>query len=246
MRVSEKLFYLLSHINQLPRFVFDYFKFKKGAPEWPCEISDLLPMLDDKTSTMGFDAHYVYHTGWAARVLKETSPKEHIDISSSIMFCSIASAFIPITHYDYRKPNLKIQGLECGSEDLCNLSFSDHSVRSISCMHVIEHVGLGRYGDPINPIGDQLAANELMRVLAPTGHLLIVLPVAERAVVRFNGHRIYTFQRVIQLFSELELVEFSFLNESNSNLFTRFASEIDIKGSRFGCGCFVFRRPPNL
>jgi len=242
MRLS-KLGYLLTHMIQLPRFMAEYFNFKRNAPEWSCRIFDLLPMLDDRTSVMDFDAHYVYHTGWAARVLQEMAPKNHVDISSSIMFCSIVSAFVPIKHYDYREPHLTISGLDCGSQDLCNLTFTNDSIESLSCMHVIEHIGLGRYGDPINATGDQMAANELQRVLAPGGALIVALPVAETPKVRFNGHRIYSFEKVMQLFSTLELIEFSFLNEAQSNQFTRFASSQDITGSKYGCGCFVFKKP---
>lgn len=239
----DKLLYLLGNIHRIPRFLSEYVRFKSGASDWDCQFADILPMLSDRTSVMGFDAHYVYHTAWAARVLKELAPKEHVDVSSSIIFCGIASAFLPIRHYDYRTPILELPGLECGSQDLTQLSFADNSIASLSCMHVIEHIGLGRYGDPIDPVGDELAARELMRVLAPGGNLLIVVPVAERARIRFNGHRIYSLQKVKALFAGLEAVEFSFLNDSKGNRFTRHATEDDIQGSDYGCGCFVFRKP---
>lgn len=221
----------------------EYVRFKRGTDEWDCRFSDILPMLSDRTAIMGFDAHYVYHTAWATRVLKELSPGEHVDISSSIIFCGIASAFVPIRHYDYRTPHLELPGLTCGSQDLVRLGFANDSITSLSCMHVIEHVGLGRYGDPINPCGDELAASELKRVLAPGGNLLVVVPVAERARIRFNGHRIYSLTKVKKLFSGLELLEFSFLNDGNSDKFTRHATEADIQGSDYGCGCFVFHKP---
>lgn len=238
--LSSKFFYLLTHIAQLPRFIKEYLAFRRESPNWDCRFRDLLPMFQDATSNMDFDAHTVYYTGWAVRVMKEVAPLSHVDISSSIIFCSIASAFIPIKHYDYRTPILQMTGLECGSQDLCNLSFSDNSIKSLSCMHVIEHVGLGRYGDPIDPAGDQIAARELKRVLAPGGTLLIVVPLAERPRVRFNGHRIYSLEKVMALFTGLKLIEFSFLNDSQSNRFTRFANQSNVIGSDYGCGCFIF------
>jgi SAM-dependent methyltransferase len=241
-----KLFYLINNFTKLPRFLIDFFKIKRESTQWDCHLIDLLPFLADNTNTMDFDAHYVYHTGWAARVLVESTPTEHVDISSSIMFCSIASAFLPIRHFDFRAPNLNISGLECGHQDLSKLTFSDNSIDSLSCMHVIEHIGMGRYGDPINAVGDEVASRELVRVLSPGGRLLIVVPVAERARIRFNGHRIYNYQKVIQLFYDLELIEFSFLNDVNLNKFTRFASFKDITGSNYGCGCFVFRKHKNI
>lgn len=239
----DKFLYLIFHIHQIPRFLLEYIRFRRSTHGWDCRFSDLLPMLNDRTAVMGFDAHYVYHTAWAARILNDLTPKEHVDISSSIIFCGIASAFMPIRHYDYRTPHLDLPGLTCGSQDLVKLSFEDNSIDSLSCMHVIEHIGLGRYGDPINPLGDELAAKELKRVLAPGGNLLIVVPVAERARIRFNGHRIYDLAKVKALFAGLELIEFSFLNDSKSDKFTRNATELDVRGSDYGCGCFVFRKP---
>jgi len=44
-------------------------------------------------------------------------------------------------------------------------------------MNVVEHVGLGRYGEPLDPEGDIKAMRELRRVLAPGGSLLFVVPV---------------------------------------------------------------------
>lgn len=239
----NKWIYLLTYFRKLPVFCLEYYRFKKGAPDWSCRLIDALPVFHERTTAMSFDAHYVYHTGWAARVLYELSPACHIDISSSLMFSSIASAFVPIKHYDYRTPVLDLDGLVCGTQDLLNLGFENHSIHSLSCMHVIEHIGLGRYGDPINPHGDREAAKELMRVLAPGGHLIIVVPLAERAHVRFNGHRIYDLNRVWSMFEGLELEEFTFLNEKRNNKFTRHASIDDIVGSHYGCGCFVFRMP---
>ncbi len=45
------------------------------------------------------------------------------------------------------------------------------------------------------------------------------------------------------MFQDLELVEFSFLNDARGNRFTRHASPRDVAGSRYGCGCFLFRKP---
>lgn len=239
-----KFMSLLSNIHRIPRFLLDYVRFKSNANGWECKFSDLLPIFGDRTTSMGFDAHYVYHTAWAARILKHLGPTEHVDISSSIMFCGVASAFVPIKHYDYRTPHLELENLTCGSQDLMRLTFSDNSIKSLSCMHVIEHIGLGRYGDPLNSIGDELAAKELTRVLAPGGNLLIVVPVAEKASIRFNGHRIYSLTKVKKLFEELDLIEMSFLNDRQSNKFTRHATEVDVHGSDYGCGCFLFRKPP--
>ena len=47
-------------------------------------------------------------------------------------------------------------------------------------MHTLEHIGLGRYGDKVDPMGDIRAMNELARVTAPGGNLLIAVPWANQ------------------------------------------------------------------
>ena len=110
--------------------------------------ADLFPCLNDDTQSTGFDAHYIYHPAWAARIVKEINPVKHIDISSTLHFCSILSAFIPVEFYDYRPAHLNLNNLSSQKADLTNLFFESNSVECLSCMHTIEHIGLGRYGRP--------------------------------------------------------------------------------------------------
>src|SRR3546814_1012856 len=70
------------------------------------EETDFYPCLNDNTSYTGFDRHYVDHPAWAARILRRINPEKHIDISSTLYFCSLLSAFIPVDFYDYRPARL--------------------------------------------------------------------------------------------------------------------------------------------
>lgn len=201
---------------------------------------DRYPCLNDATSNTGFDTHYLFHTAWAARILAKTKPKLHIDISSCLRFVSLVSAFIPVHFYDYRPAELNLSGLQSSRADLMNLPFDDDSVESISCMHVVEHIGLERYGDPFDPNGDLKAIAELKRVLAVNGHLLFVVPLGANAVIQYNAHRIYTYQQVLNYFPELKLVNFSYINDAGTYLEN--AQEIDTSGQIYGCGCFCFTK----
>jgi hypothetical protein len=133
------------------KFIWQYFLFlndlrkssiisKKQRCILPA-IRDLYPCLKDKTQETYFDRHYIYHTGWAARTLKKINPEKHVDFSSSLYFASIASAFVPIKFYDYRPANLLLPNLSMASADLLSLQISSNSLESVSCMHVIEHIG---------------------------------------------------------------------------------------------------------
>jgi len=208
---------------------------------FPVEWEDRKPCLEDNTEYTAFDAHYVFHTAWAARIVAETRPEKHVDISSSLYFCSIVSAFTPVEFYDYRPVQLGVDGLACGRSDLLALPFADGSLRSVSCMHVTEHVGLGRYGDPLDPDGDLKAMAELQRVVAPDGNLLFVAPVG-RPKVMFNAHRIYRAQQVIDGFPKMRLAEFSLVPDWPKCELIRDAPLELADAQSYGCGCFWFRR----
>lgn len=208
------------------------------APAW----EDRFPCLADSTATTDYDRHYVLHTGWAARVLAQTRPTLHIDIGSSLYFVAIASAIVPVKFYDYRPAHVPLDAVETAKGDLTKLSFSNQEVSSVSCMHVLEHVGLGRYGDPLDPAGDLKAARELQRVVAPHGQLLMVLPVG-RPRVMFNAHRIYSYGQVLAMFSELRLQQFSLIpDDTKEPELIIDASPERVQSQNYGCGCFWFRR----
>ena len=109
-------------------------------------------------------------------------------------------------------------------------------------MHVIEHIGLGRYGDKLDVNGDKRSAEELIRVLSKKGQLLIVVPIAEIPYIRFNAHRIYDKAYILKMFKPLKLIEFSFLTDKPKNQFIQHPKETDLIGQKYGCGCFLFQK----
>lgn len=195
------------------------------------------PCLNDNTGTTPFDAHYIYHPAWAARIIKEINPAKHIDISSTLHFCTILSAFIETEFYDYRPAALTLSNLKSSSADLTNLFFESNSVESISCMHTIEHIGLGRYGDLLDPEGDFKAIAELQRVTKKKGHLLLVVPLGKPRI-QFNAHRVYSFELIHNLFQDFELNNFSLVTDEN--LFIENADPDLVMEQIYGCGCFWY------
>ncbi|MCR4313208.1 MAG: DUF268 domain-containing protein [Candidatus Roizmanbacteria bacterium] len=216
---------------------------KKASKRFSVSWDDIFFFANDNTTNTGFDAHYVYHPAWAARILTKTKPEFHIDISSTLHFSSIVSAFIPVHFYDYRPAKLELSNLTSERADLLSLPFKDGSIKSISCMHTIEHVGLGRYGDELDPDGDLKAINELKRVTALHGDLLFVVPIGKPKLL-FNAHRIYSYTQIQEYFGkDFELMDFFLIPD---NAVTRGviykATEKDADGQDYGCGCFWFRK----
>jgi hypothetical protein len=102
---------------------------------------------------------------------------------------------------------------------------------------VYAHHRLGRYGDPIDPDADIKAINELKRVCAKNGHLLIVLPVGKKKI-QFNAHRIYDPFDIIGYLEGFKLKRFSLVTDS-----AVFMDNADMKMAvqqNYGCGCFWF------
>ena len=222
---------------------FDAVQGSLADNRFACNWEDRWPCFDDATSATGFDAHYVYHTAWAARVLEQSRPERHVDVGSCLRFTTLVSAFISIEFYDYRPVKVSLTGLTSGHADATALPFADASVSSLSCMHVVEHIGLERYGDPFDPQGDLKAMQELMRVLSPGGQLLFVVPIGNEARIQYNAHRIYTYAQVLDCFAALSLDSFAFITDSGE--FIPNAEEADTLTQKYGCGCFRFIRRVN-
>ncbi len=158
-------------------------------------------ILNEDTPITGFDTHYLYHVAWAVRKVAAASPRLHVDFGSSVNFCSTVSALCETRFYDYRPAPIVLEGLSCLRADLTALDLASDSQDSVSCMHVLEHVGLGRYGDALDAEGDLKAIGELKRIARPGGRLYIVVPTGLPSVC-FNAHRVYAAASVLGYFED--------------------------------------------
>jgi SAM-dependent methyltransferase len=247
--LAASSYHLLRSAVSLLNFCYlgsDFLRFRllsrRQGSRFPATCTDIWPCLEDRTRNATFDRHYLLHTAWAARALRDINPEHHVDVGSSLPFVSVLSAFIPVRFYDYRPAELTLNNLECGFADLLALPFEDNSIASLSCMHVLEHVGLGRYGDRLDPNGDLKAIAELKRVVAPGGNLLLVVPIG-RPKIQFNAHRIYSYEQIAAYFSDLRLNSFALIPDTrrDGDLVLKATKEMADK-QYYACGCFRFQK----
>lgn len=243
---STGIYEFLRGLTKLPHFFTEFQALKHSAAHttarFPLRARDWFFCLFDNTTITPFDPHYTYHPAWAARVVARVNPAKHIDIASALKFATIVSAFVPVEFYDYRPAELHLKGLTSKAGNLHSLPFADNSVSSLSCMHTIEHVGLGRYGDPIDYDGDIKAARELARVLTLGGTLIFVTPVGTPRI-EFNAHRIYSYKQVLALFPTLALTEFSLVPDEYASVgIIENADPEFVANQSYACGCFVFTK----
>jgi SAM-dependent methyltransferase len=223
----------------LPRFLADWHKYAHMNGAEPLRLLDSWPQLHDRRPNTPFDAHYFWTGGWAMRRILAQKPASHVDVGSQTLFVNLLSAVVPVTFVDYRPLDVHVEGLSCRSGDILNLPFQDRSVDSLSCLHVAEHIGLGRYGDPLTPDGTRRACAELQRVLAPGGNLYFAVPVGKERVC-FNGCRIHTTETIIAYFNELDVLEFSVVDDGGQ--YIEHADRKMVSNSHYACGLFRFHR----
>lgn len=115
------------------------------------------------------------------------------------------------------------------------MPYEDNSLESLSSLCVVEHIGLGRYGDSIDSFGSEKAINELKRVLKKGGIILFSIPVDCENKIYFNAHRAFTRDYILKLFDGFEILEekYHYGNKMYDNY-------DPIKG--FGTGLFMLKK----
>ena len=227
----------------LPRYLLHWVRLaRKAGPKQRMKLMDAQPCLGDWTTHTPFDAHYFFQGAWLARALTRNSPFQHTDIGSSVLTVSVLSGFVDTTFVDYRPIKVDLPGLNPLPGNILDLPFADGSVSSLSCLHVVEHIGLGRYGDPIDPEGSRKALKELERVVTPGGKLFLSVPVGIERVC-FNAHRVFAPESILATLGMMTLISFSLVDDDG-----RFKPDCAISeaaGLDYGCGMFVMEKRAN-
>ncbi len=222
-------------------FSRDYFRYylvwNINKPEGSLKIFPQVFDKDPKSHT--FDKHYVYMDRWAFKHLLNARPPSHVDVGSSIRFLSMVSIVTKLEFVDIRPITLDFDNFTCIEGSILSLPFKDNFVDSLSCLHVAEHIGLGRYGDPLDPLGTKKACAELARVLKPGGRLYFALPVG-KTVTYFNAHRVHSPKLILEYFKSLKFLEFAVVNDQGR--FLSHAHPNDYENANYACGMFIFTK----
>jgi hypothetical protein len=183
---------LLKNVALIPRYFYQKTQFiKQGG-----NISRLKPIISDHKAKAGNANHVYFHQDLlVAQYIYTNNPQRHMDVGSRIDgFVAHIASFRKIDVIDIRPlPSTGHKNIEFLQANLM-LSLDPkllESTDSISCLHAIEHFGLGRYGDPIDPNGHIKGFNNLLDILKPGGTLYISFPVGSKSQVEFNEQRIF-------------------------------------------------------
>lgn len=228
----------IASIFGFPSYIRELIKYMIKSKTWLINF-DLYPILDEKTKITGVDYHYLYQQLWVFNNVNKLKPKDHYDVSSTYqMSCYLAG--ITRAHFiDLRPIEVDIDNLELLKGDIENLPFKDNSLESVSCLHVIEHIGLGRYRDKLNINGPEIACKELVRVIKPGGILYLSTPIGRERIC-FNAHHVFNPLTIKEYCKGLELIEFNMVDDEG-NLHKDMKVK-DYKEKEYSLGMFKFRK----
>ena len=110
-----------------------------------------------------------------------------------------------VTTVEYNVPESKYPNLNC-VDYFNDFQKTEKKYDSIITFSSIEHSGLGRYGDPLDPNGDIKTMDDIHKNLKDDGILVWGAPVGQDAVV-WNAHRIYGKKRLPLMFNKFKQLE---------------------------------------
>lgn len=232
----------LRSLQGLPRYVRDFFRFRSSYTG----RLQLMPCLHDWYEEGGTTkSEYFWQDLLVARMIFEARPEKHVDIGSRVDgFVAHVASFREIEVFDIRPITTRIPGVTFKQADLMNpgAAITDYC-DSISCLHALEHFGLGRYGDAIDPKGYESGIRNMARILRPGGVFYLSVPVGiER--VEFNAHRVFDPNTIVHVAknSQLLMHKFALFSPDNGLVETNATDETlsSIGQNRYGLGIFTF------
>lgn len=238
---------LWSAVRALPLFLRDSFKFYglRSPADKEAFSFHIVPVLSDRFTQSGVaSGHYFHQDLWAARHIFRRAPQRHIDVGSRVDgFIAHLLCFREVEVVDIRSLKTNVSGLRFIKNDMMSQTVTfQGQADSVSCLHALEHFGLGRYGDPIDVDGWRKGFANLAGLVRSGGTLYLSVPVG-RGRIEFNAQRIFSTTSIIEEADRngLQLETFSLIDDDGE-----FEDNVDpgvAKDLSFGCGCFIFLKP---
>jgi SAM-dependent methyltransferase len=229
----------LSSLRLIPRFLRDLRRFRAAGGR----VGHLVPILSDFEAAAG-DAkgHYFHQDLLVAGFIHKAAPERHVDVGSRIDgFVAHVAAFRPIEVIDIRPLDAGHHAISFIQRDILGPGEDLREITdSLSCLHALEHFGLGRYGDPVDPEGHLKGFDALHRMLKPGGILYLSFPIGAGGV-QFNAQRIFAPADVLcWSHGRFDLVRFDYVDDAGS--LHQDADIAAVPDLTFGCGVYTLRK----
>jgi hypothetical protein len=234
-------------LKKYPTFLKEYAKIRgqaeKAGADFP--FTKLYPCLEESDEQSGVVAEHYFLQDLlvAQKIFQTNSTLKHVDIGSRIDgFVGHIASFREVEVFDVRDQKLDIANIRFIRADLTaeDFSFVDYC-DSLSCLHALEHFGLGRYGDRLNYRGHLVGWDNMFRMLKSGGKLYFSVPIGKQRI-EFNAHRVFSIAYLLSLIEgRYEIDSFSYINNENRLITNAVLDERSVE-SNFNChyGCGIF------
>lgn len=206
---------------------------------------DIFPILSDRYSKAGSTNLYFKQDLLVAQKIFKLKPKNHLDVGSRIdgLVGNLAT-FMAVDVIDIRPLESPFPEINFIQNDMMGSVVVTRNYDSITCLHALEHFGLGRYGDPINFEGHITGLKNIVNYLKPSGTLYLSVPIG-RNTIHFNAHRVFSINYLVNLFEEigLKIKEFDYIDDKGK-IFRKVKisdGQDDNFGCRYGCGILTLQ-----
>jgi SAM-dependent methyltransferase len=234
----------LRSLQGLTRYVNDFFRFRahyRGSIEF-------VPCLQDWHEEGGATKNeYFWQDLLVARKIFEAKPEIHVDIGSRVDgFVSHVASFRNIEVLDVRPIAARIPGVSFRQADLMSPVLDmRHYCDSLSCLHALEHFGLGRYGDPVRHNGHQQGLANMATLLREGGRFYLSVPIGiER--VEFNANRVFDPRTIVKIAVgyDLVLIELMVVHSGGELCAVRIneSTLADWAEQKYALGIFIFEK----
>jgi hypothetical protein len=193
---------LINSIRSISYFVKTYFKFKR---QFKGELN-FSPSLQDRFEESGaINSEYFWQDLMVAKWIFESSPIKHVDVGSRIDgFVAHVASYRQVEVIDVRPINSNIPNVLFKQGNMMDLDFLSNEngfgedyCDSLSCLHTIEHFGLGRYGDPIDPEGYVKGIINMASLIKKGGVFYLSTPIGKERV-EFNSNWIFSPNNILK------------------------------------------------
>lgn len=195
---------ILSALRAWRRYQRDRAKFRRmsgtDAPRWGRE----LPILTEWDESSGSLGAYFHQDQTVARWIHDAKPVRHVDVGSRLDgFIGSLSVFREVEVLDIRPQPQRVRNVVFQQLDLMNPLPPEWTgcTDSLSCLHTIEHFGLGRYGDPIDPDGHLKGLEQMKKLVKQEGVFYLSTQIGDERI-EFNAHRVFAPDTVLGWFGE--------------------------------------------
>lgn len=228
-------------------FSADIAKYNQMNPRINFEIKEeyLWPIISDKYAEAGTINNYFWQDLWAAKLIYKSGTRKHFDIGSRVdgFIAHLLAMDIDVTLIDIREFPGEVEGLHTILDDATMLrQVSDESIESMSALCSLEHFGLGRYGDPIDPEACFKCFDKIQKKMKPAGDLYLSVPIGKERV-EFNAHRVFYANTILECFPSMQLIEYSCVAEGKLERNVPIHKyDIDLHNGEFRYGLFYFKK----